>query len=299
MLSLLAQADGMSLAEAEQSIGVQNFGDFLELTRGIWTEGGWLMGPLFALAVFIFFEAVSLVMRLDRAKLSLPFWWGSTVFLAVAYLIVAFMAKGFILGMLGIAFDPDIGASPAEYGILAAFGIFANPFLWLALFSYRPCKRGVLDQDIWERWIENPSGSRGYIGEVVRFVVGDRLSEESIDRLEAVRSSLVPDVNQKITVLSSLVTLAPLMGLLGTVIGMLDTFRGLGSSSGQAAELVANGIRVALITTQTGLTIAIPGYVFIALAVRSRNSFSVFLTELETCITRRLHAGKRDKGVAA
>ena len=299
MLSFLAQADSISLAEAEQSIGVQDFGDFIELTRGIWSEGGWLMGPLFALAVFIFFEAVSLVMRLDRAKLSMPFWWGSLAFMAVAYLIVAVAAKSVVLGMIGRSFDPEIGAGAVDYAILVAFGIFANPFMWGALLTFRPCKRAVLEQEDWEPWIDDPASARGYIGQVVNFVVGDRITEESIDRLEAVRSSLVPDVNQKITVLSSLVTLAPLMGLLGTVIGMLDTFRGLGSSSGQAAELVADGIRVALITTQTGLTIAIPGYVFIALAVRSRNGFSVFLTELETCIMRRIHSGKKEKGVAA
>lgn len=297
MLTLLAQVDRLSMAEAEQSLGVNSFGDFLILTKDITIEGGWLMGPLFFLAVFIFFEAVSLVMRLDRAKLLIPFWWGSTVFLAVGYVIACLAAKSFVLGLLGIDFNAEIGAHVGHYGILIAFGIIANPFLWAAIFTFGSCKRGVIDQSDWEPWIDDPDSAQGYIGDVVRFVIGKGVSEDCKDRLEAVRSGLIPDVNQKITVLSSLVTLAPLMGLLGTVIGMLGTFRGLGSSNGQAAELVADGIRVALITTQTGLTIAIPGYVFIALAVRSRNSYSVFLTELEASIVRRLHGLK--KGVAA
>lgn len=296
MLSLLAQADRLSMAEAEQQIGVKSFSDFVQLTQDIWSEGGWLMWPLFALAVFIFFEAVALVMRLDRAKLAIPFWWFSTAFLGVVYIFVTLAAKAPILQLLGQDFDSNSVAGPTHYAILLAFGIIVNPALWVAVLTLKPCQRGVIRQKDWEPWIDNPSQARGHIGEVVRFVVGDRVTEESVDRLEAVRSGLIPDVNQKITVLSSLVTLAPLMGLLGTVIGMLDTFRGLGSSSGQAAELVANGIRVALITTQTGLTIAIPGYVFIALAVRSRGTYSVFLTELESSLVRRIH---ERKGVAA
>jgi len=284
------------MAEAEQSIGVKDFADFVQLTQDIWSEGGWLMWPLFALAVFIFFEAVSLVMRLDRAKLAIPFWWFSTAFFGVVYVFVSLAAKGPILRLLGQDFGSESVAGPAQYAMLVAFGIIANPFLWLALATLKSCRKGVVRQQDWEPWIDHPEQARGHVGEVVRFVVGERITEESVDRLEAVRSGLIPNVNQKITVLSSLVTLAPLMGLLGTVIGMLDTFRGLGASSGQAAELVANGIRVALITTQTGLTIAIPGYVFIALAVRSRNSYSVFLTELESSIVRRIHGRK---GVAA
>ena len=98
-----------------------------------------------------------------------------------------------------------------------------------------------------------------------------------------------PNTGQRIVVLSILVTIAPLMGLLGTVIGMLTTFRGLATASGQAVDLVAEGIRVALITTQTGLMIAIPGYIFISLVIRSRNTYLAFLAELETTVVQRVH----------
>jgi biopolymer transport protein ExbB len=127
-------------------------------------------------------------------------------------------------------------------------------------------------------------------------VVGDGIhSEDAILRVEAVKSKLLPDVNSRIIVLSILVTIAPLMGLLGTVIGMLTTFRGLATASGQAVDLVAEGIRVALITTQTGLMIAIPGYIFISLVIRSRNTYLGFLAELETVIVQRVHKLKEEK----
>lgn len=54
--------------------------------------------------------------------------------------------------------------------------------------------------------------------------------------------------------------LAPVMGLLGTVLGMIDAFRGLAVSAGAAGEssALASGIWEALLTTAVGLSIAIP-----------------------------------------
>ena len=58
--------------------------------------------------------------------------------------------------------------------------------------------------------------------------------------------------------LQILVTAAPLLGLLGTVMGMLATFQGLNASNGNTVDLIAAGISEAMITTETGLVIAIP-----------------------------------------
>lgn len=294
MLSILAQSQD-ALAAAEESLGVSSFGDFVQLTQDIWNEGGWLMYPLLGLAIFIYFEAVALVMRLDRAKLSMPFWWFACVFLGVVNVITALAGKSFVLNIVGMPIT-DGGASFVQYIVALLVGFVVNPFFWIAIATYKRCKANVIDQPLWETWIDDPNKAEGHVGDAVRFVVASGISGESMDRLEAIRSHMIPDINQKITVLSSLVTLAPLMGLLGTVIGMLGTFRGLGQSSGAAAELVADGIRVALITTQTGLMIAIPGYIFIALAVRSRNRYAVFLTELESSVVQRFY---RKKGAAA
>lgn len=59
--------------------------------------------------------------------------------------------------------------------------------------------------------------------------------------------------------LGSLVTAAPLLGLLGTVLGMIQTFSVVGAESGVAAAMLAAGISKALITTQVGLLAALPG----------------------------------------
>jgi len=51
---------------------------------------------------------------------------------------------------------------------------------------------------------------------------------------------------------------APLLGLLGTVVGMIRTFETIASFGAQDARLLAGGIREALITTEAGLAVAIP-----------------------------------------
>lgn len=61
-----------------------------------------------------------------------------------------------------------------------------------------------------------------------------------------------------------LLVAAPLLGLLGTVLGMLEMFNGLSQRAGhQTTLLVAEGVKKSLITTQTGLTIAIPALFFV------------------------------------
>lgn len=56
-----------------------------------------------------------------------------------------------------------------------------------------------------------------------------------------------------------LASAAPLLGLLGTVTGMVETFRVIGVHGMGNAQAMASGIKEALITTQAGLLVAIPG----------------------------------------
>lgn len=77
-----------------------------------------------------------------------------------------------------------------------------------------------------------------------------------------------------------LLVAAPLLGLLGTVLGMLDMFHGLSLRAGhQTTILVAEGVKQSLITTQTGLTIAIPAIFFIYWIRRVSNSRELELLE--------------------
>ena len=63
-----------------------------------------------------------------------------------------------------------------------------------------------------------------------------------------------------VRVFHAISNVAPLLGLLGTVIGMIDAFEMLGTESVERSDLLAAGISVALVTTAAGLTVAIPAY---------------------------------------
>ncbi len=61
-----------------------------------------------------------------------------------------------------------------------------------------------------------------------------------------------------LVILATLTNIAPLLGFLGTVIGMIQAFQSIELAGEVEATLVAGGIKVALLTTAAGLTIAIP-----------------------------------------
>jgi len=82
-------------------------------------------------------------------------------------------------------------------------------------------------------------------------VVREEVARQGAARLERLRSGLRP--------LEVIGTLAPLLGLLGTVLGMIDAFRALEAAGSRVDPAVlSGGIWVALLTTAGGLSVAIP-----------------------------------------
>ena len=65
-------------------------------------------------------------------------------------------------------------------------------------------------------------------------------------------------MNSNLRVLGAIANITPMMGLLGTVIGMIKAFNVISLSGTGNPGLVASGISEALITTQMGLVVAIP-----------------------------------------
>ena len=80
------------------------------------------------------------------------------------------------------------------------------------------------------------------------------------DLLEEAVMEQAPRVDRGLWMLDTIVTLAPLLGLLGTIIGMFNTFQAL-SNPGAASQQVTGGVGEALVATASGLFIAILGLV--------------------------------------
>jgi biopolymer transport protein ExbB len=77
--------------------------------------------------------------------------------------------------------------------------------------------------------------------------------------LEEIENVLLSVQSRDRIILSALTASAPLLGLLGTVIGMIATFQATATMDGDTGQQIADGISSALITTQFGLVIALPG----------------------------------------
>ena len=79
----------------------------------------------------------------------------------------------------------------------------------------------------------------------------DALAVETAERFR-------PQIERFSTTLSTIITAAPLLGILGTVLGIIDAFDLIGSAAGVTSVTdVASGIAQALITTAFGLTVAL------------------------------------------
>jgi biopolymer transport protein ExbB len=82
--------------------------------------------------------------------------------------------------------------------------------------------------------------------------------------------------------ITSIVIVAPLLGLLGTVIGMIETFESLGDMSlySQSGG-IAGGISQALITTQMGLAVSIPGLIVNGILDKKQKTLEIELAQLK------------------
>jgi biopolymer transport protein ExbB len=186
--------------------------DLLRQIWHIWLSGGWVMFPLFGLAVLLYAQAFQLVMYLRRTELD----------------------------------DQH--------------------------------------QMHWWDWVRSPQRAEGRVAEIIQYTQSDVASTRQIrSRFREVRLALTALIERRARFLAMLVGVAPLMGLLGTVLGMLKTFVGISTSSGaETASVIAGGISEALITTQTGLMIALPGLFLVMLIQRKRQALEAQLARLES-----------------
>jgi len=104
--------------------------------------------------------------------------------------------------------------------------------------------------------------------------------------MEDAASFEVPYLEKYLAILVTIATIAPLLGLLGTVTGLIRAFMVIQLKGGlvNPGDL-AQGIWEALITTVAGLTIAIPTYIAYNYFVSRVNNF---ITEMEKSTTRLL-----------
>lgn len=158
--------------------------------------------------------------------------------------------------------------------ILAAVSVIALAIILHKLWDFVRVglwRRGAVDRSLVEcaagrdeAALEALRNARDPVADVLRVALAGRRDDDIDDAtvreevarrgaawLESLRGGLRP--------LELIGTLAPLLGLLGTVIGMIDAFQALEASGSQVdPSVLSGGIWVALLTTAAGLSVAIP-----------------------------------------
>ena len=114
---------------------------------------------------------------------------------------------------------------------------------------------------------------------------------------EAIEDSgrhLVPELERYLRTLGTIAAISPFLGLLGTVLGMIDMFAGIGSRGVGDPSIVANGIAQALVATASGIGVAIPSLMFYRY-LRGRVSELLVDMEQEAIKLVEIMHGEREK----
>ncbi len=104
-----------------------------------------------------------------------------------------------------------------------------------------------------------------------------------LDAIRRIKFELQEAFRQQRIAIGAMITAAPLLGLLGTVMGMIAAFDSLASNGGgRSMEGLARGISEVLIDTESGLAVAIPAVLLLYFAHRQMEKGIQQLTVLET-----------------
>ena len=112
--------------------------------------------------------------------------------------------------------------------------------------------------------LEQNSVLGGVLARGLRAVIAEpRITEEALrESFEAAGRAAVHRLERYLNTLGTIASAAPLLGLLGTVIGMIEIFGSQAPTGGTNPTMLAHGISVALYNTAFGLIVAIPSLMF-------------------------------------
>ncbi len=148
-----------------------------------------------------------------------------------------------------------------------------------------------IPESTWKGWIRHNRQRQGVVGELIGFAMGAGSLGEMENLFDEFRHVEIGSYDRELRMMQVCVSVSPLLGLLGTVTGMLTTFGALAIGTGgeQTMNMVAGGISEALITTETGLVIALPGLLLLHHLRQDLEKYQGFLAGIETACAQALH----------
>jgi biopolymer transport protein ExbB len=111
---------------------------------------------------------------------------------------------------------------------------------------------------------------------------------ESSRGMESAGVAELSSMRRGLPALDTIITLSPLLGLLGTIIGMIKSFHIMGTSGFGQCSLITGGVAEALVCTAAGITVAvitlIPYNYFLARIEREADTMETYATRLEIAL---------------
>ena len=206
-------------------------------------------------------------------------------------------------GQAGLAIDPTRGVilsmlvlTPNTFERIKQGGAIGYIILTLGIFGFiyaviRYISLTVTDRKM-TRQIDNldTANDDNPLGRIIQTVEKSQAQDpETLDLLldEAITSE-VPVLEKGLSMIKLLAAVAPLLGLLGTVTGMIATFQSISLFGTGDPKLMASGISQALVTTMLGLMVAIPLlFLHSLVASRSRKLVQILDEQSAGIINRR------------
>ncbi len=113
------------------------------------------------------------------------------------------------------------------------------------------------------------------------------------ESIQEAASHVIHDMERYLNTLGTIAAIAPLLGLLGTVIGMIKVFTEIMMQGTGNAAVLAGGISEALITTAAGLSVAIPSIIMHRYFLRRIDTVVVTLEQETTKLVDALHGDRK------
>ncbi len=114
------------------------------------------------------------------------------------------------------------------------------------------------------------------------------------EAMEDAAAAVVHDMERYLTALGTIAAISPLLGLLGTVLGMIEVFRALVEDGIGNPGIFASGISEALVTTAAGLAVAIPALILHRYLLRKVDDLVVVMEHRSTRLLERVHADRAE-----
>lgn len=202
-----------------------------------------------------------------------------------------------------------ISGGPVMYPLLACSIIvltlvFERVFFWFGIDMHR--NKALVDEVLelcrqgdWESVRIRTKGSKDYI---IRILITGILHREfsMTKAMESAAAEEIKRMRRYNGVLDTMITVAPLLGIFGTVLGIITSFEMLGAAGIEHPQAVTAGIAQALITTAAGLGIAIfsvfPYNYFNSRVENAALSIEKYATSLEIVYEKLNHPNGDQKG---